>query len=150
MAAPYPITHSPDHPIPRAVLFDVDFTLIYPGPMFRGEGYQLFCSRYGIAVDPVRFAHAVADAAPLLEGPEDAEYDAEVCVAYTRRIIEGMGGAGERLDDCAREIYAEWASCHHFELYDEVPAVLRGLDAAGVRIGLVSNSHRSLASFETH
>lgn len=24
----------------RAVFFDVDFTLIYPGPTFRGEGYQ--------------------------------------------------------------------------------------------------------------
>src|SRR5439155_25485266 len=120
--------------IVRAVLFDVDFTLIYPGPTFGGEGYQLFCSRYGMSVDAGRFAHAVAGAAPLLEGPEDAEYDAEIFVAYTRRIIEGMGGSGSRIDECAREIYAEWASCQHFELYEEVPDVLRALDAAGGRM----------------
>jgi HAD superfamily hydrolase (TIGR01662 family) len=133
-----------------AVFFDVDFTLIHPGPTFQAEGYQAFCARYGIEVDPPRFSDAVARAAPLLDGPDDAPYDAEIYVAYTRRIIEGMGGAGARLDDCAREIYAEWAACHHFELYDEVPDVLRSLAAAGLRIGLISNSHRSLASFESH
>ena len=26
----------------RAVFFDVDFTLIYPGPMFQAEGYRAF------------------------------------------------------------------------------------------------------------
>jgi len=25
-----------------AVFFDVDFTLIYPGPTFQGEGYRRF------------------------------------------------------------------------------------------------------------
>ena len=37
----------------QAVFFDVDFTLIYPGPTFRGEGYQAFCARYGMDVDAV-------------------------------------------------------------------------------------------------
>jgi hypothetical protein len=32
----------------RAVFFDVDFTLIYPGPTFLGEGYQQFCERHGL------------------------------------------------------------------------------------------------------
>ena len=36
----------------RAVLFDVDFTLIYPGPAFRGEGYQAFGQRHGMSLDP--------------------------------------------------------------------------------------------------
>ena len=36
----------------RAVLFDVDFTLIYPGPTFQGEGYERFCTQHGILVDP--------------------------------------------------------------------------------------------------
>jgi len=53
----------------RAVLFDVDFTLIYPGPAFRGEGYQAFGHRHGMTLDPSRFDHAVASAAPLLDGP---------------------------------------------------------------------------------
>jgi HAD superfamily hydrolase (TIGR01549 family) len=132
------------------VFFDVDFTLIYPGPVFRGEGYQAFGARYDMALDPSTFDRAVTSAAPLLDGPEDAPYDADIFVAYTRHIIEQMGGRGARLDDCARDIYEEWAACQHFELYDEVPHVLRQIAAAGVRIGLISNSHRCLASFQTH
>ena len=40
---------------PAAVFFDVDFTLIYPGPTFQGEGYARFCARHGIAVDQRRW-----------------------------------------------------------------------------------------------
>lgn len=134
----------------RAVVFDVDFTLIYPGPTFHGEGYQAFCARHGIVVDPGRFEQAVASAAPLLDGPDDAPYAAELFIGYTRHIIEQMGGAGAALDACAREIYDEWAACRHFELFEDVPGVLRALAAAGVRIGLISNSHRRLDSFRSH
>jgi putative hydrolase of the HAD superfamily len=136
--------------ITRAVFFDVDFTLIYPGPMFRGEGYRAFCERYGIEVDIGRFEQAVSSAAPLLDDPEDPAYNAEIFVKYTRHIIEQMGGRGERLDPCAREIYREWAACQHFELYEDVAPMLRRIAAAGVRIGLISNSHRCLASFQAH
>jgi len=134
----------------RAVLFDVDFTLIYPGPTFRGEGYHSFCARYGIDVDPRGFNRAVASAAPILDGPGDAIYDVEIFVRYTRHIIEQMGGRGHQLDACAREINAEWAACQHFELYQEVPRVLRSLSESGVLLGLVSNTHRCLASFLEH
>ncbi|HKT81163.1 MAG TPA: HAD family hydrolase [Vicinamibacterales bacterium] len=133
----------------RAVLFDVDFTLIYPGPTFQGQGYRAFCEQHGLIVDESRFELGIAAAAGILDGPGDP-YDAEVFVAYTRRIIETMGGTGERVDACARQIYDEWAACHHFHLYDEVPDVLRALSQAGMRIGLVSNSHRCLASFQSH
>jgi putative hydrolase of the HAD superfamily len=61
-----------------------------------------------------------------------------------------MGGDGEAIEECAREMYREWGACHHFELYDDVPAVLQALSAAGIRIGLISNSHRCLASFQSH
>jgi len=134
----------------KAIFFDVDFTLIHPGPTFRGEGYRAFCARYGMDVDASKFTDAVAAAAPLLEGPEDAPYAAEIFIDYTRRIIEGMGGTGPRLDACAREMYTEWAACQHFEMYDEVPGVLRTLAGAGLRIGLISNSHRCMASFQSH
>jgi HAD superfamily hydrolase (TIGR01549 family) len=133
----------------RAVLFDVDFTLIYPGPTFRGEGYQAFCARYGMDVDPSKFEAGVASAAPLLESPDDV-YDPEIFIAYTSRIIEVMGGAGSRVDECSREIYREWAACQHFELYDDVPEVLRQLSDSGLRVGLISNTHRCLASFQSH
>jgi len=131
------------------VLFDVDFTLIYPGPTFRGEGYQAFCARYGMEVDPSLFETGVASAAPLLHSRDDV-YDPEIFIAYTSRIIEVMGGAGARVDECSREIYREWAACQHFELYDDVPDVLQHLSNSGLRIGLISNTHRCLASFQSH
>ena len=133
----------------KAVLFDVDFTLIYPGPTFRGEGYQAFCARYGMDVDPALFEPGVASAAPLLNSPDDV-YDPEIFIAYTSHIIERMGGQGPRVDECSREIYREWAACQHFELYDDVPAALRQLSEAGLRVGLISNTHRCLASFQSH
>jgi len=134
----------------KAVLFDVDFTLIYPGPTFQGEGYRAFCARHGVEVDAGLFDRAVQSAAQLLDLPEDTAYDDEIHVRYTRHIVEGMGGKGDALDAIAREIYREWAACQHFELYDDVPPVLRELHAAKIRIGLVSNSHRCLASFQSH
>ena len=132
------------------MFFDVDFTLIYPGPTFQGEGYRQFCARYGIGVDAGRFNDAVLAASTILDEQQDHVYDAEIFVRYTRRIIEGMGGTGPHLDDCAREIYDEWAACQHFHLYDDVAATLRRLAGRGLKIGLISNSHRPLAAFEEH
>jgi putative hydrolase of the HAD superfamily len=133
----------------RAVFFDVDFTLIYPGPRFQASGYQDFCARHGVTVDPAAFTRAVADAATGLD-PGDDQYDAQLYVDYTKRIIEGMGGRGSAVDAAAREIYDEWAACRHFTMYDDVPDVLRELHASGLKIGLISNSHRCLSSFQTH
>jgi HAD superfamily hydrolase (TIGR01662 family) len=137
-----------------AVLFDVDFTLIRPGPMFQGEGYYAFCARYLIDVDPAAFDSAVASASSILDDSAGSAYDAELFVAYTRHIIEQMGGntggTPGAVDACAREIYAEWAANQHFELYDDVPAVLQRLNGAGIRVGLISNSHRCLDSFQSH
>ena len=61
-----------------------------------------------------------------------------------------MGGAGPALDVVAQEMYDEWAEHHHFSLYDDVAGTLRGLQEAGLRLGLISNSHRPLASFQSH
>lgn len=133
----------------RAVFFDVDFTLIHPGPAFGGAGYQSFCARHGIDVDPAVFDEAVASASVLLDA-RGGIYDPQVFIDYTRRIIQGMGGAGPQLDAAARDIYDEWAACQHFSLYDDVPEVLRTLHAAGLKIGLISNTQRCLASFQTH
>jgi len=134
----------------KAVFFDVDFTLIYPGPTFQGVGYQRFCASYGIDVDPSRFHEAVVSASVILDEQQDQTYDPGIFVQYTRRIIEGMGGSGDQLDPCAKEIYAEWAGCQHFFLYDDVTPVLRELAARGVQVGLISNSHRCLSSFQEH
>lgn len=133
-----------------AVFFDVDFTLIYPGPTFQGEGYARFAAQYGITIDRARFGDAVRAASSILDEAQEHTYDADVFVRYTRRIVEQMGGTGDRLDDCARQIYNEWAGNQHFFLYDDVSAVLTELARRGLRLGLISNSHRCLSSFQQH
>lgn len=140
--------------VPRrtdAVFFDVDFTLIYPGPAFQGVGYRGFCAKHGIAVDEVQFDEAVRAALASLDDAGHV-YDDEIFIRYTRRIIEGMGGqaAEDVLDACASEIYVEWARCHHFYLYDDVADVMRQLSDSGIKVGLISNSHRSLEEFQAH
>jgi len=134
----------------KAVFFDVDFTLIYPGPTFQGEGYARFCARRGITVEPSRFGAAVRAASSILDEAQEHVYDAEIFVRYTGRIIQEMGGTGDAVADCAREIYDEWAENQHFFLYDDVAPVLRELAARGLKIGLISNSHRPLTSFQQH
>lgn len=133
----------------RAVFFDIDFTLIHPGPAFQGSGYREFCARHGVDVDPLVFDQAVTRAGDVLD-PGSGEYDAQVYIDYTCRIIEGMGGCGPHVETAAREIYREWAACHHFFLYDDVPDVLRELHGRGIKIGLISNSHRCMESFQSH
>jgi HAD superfamily hydrolase (TIGR01662 family) len=132
-----------------AVFFDVDFTLIHPGPRFQGVGYQASCARYGIAIDASKFEAAVAGASSALESA-DQLYDDRLFVGYTRRIIELMGGTGAAIEAVAEQMYEEWAEHRHFSLYDDVPETLRELRERGVRLGLISNSHRCLASFQSH
>ena len=133
-----------------AVFFDVDFTLIYPGPTFRGEGYCRFGTRHGLVLEASRFEVAVRLAAPILDAAQGDIYDAAIFHRYTARIIEAMGGRGPAVERCAIEIYDEWAANHHFEMYSDVPLALRAIAQRGIRIGLISNSHRCLASFQSH
>jgi putative hydrolase of the HAD superfamily len=132
-----------------AVFFDVDFTLIHPGPRFQGAGYEACCARHGVQVDASRFDAAVAGAASVLDSA-DVIYDADLYVKYTRRIIELMGGSSSAIEAVARELYDDWAEQHHFSLYDDVLETLETLRTTGVRAGLISNSHRCLASFQSH
>jgi putative hydrolase of the HAD superfamily len=134
----------------RGIFFDVDFTLIYPGPTFQAQGYASFCARHRIDIDRSRFTAAVVGASAILDDAQDHVYRADIFVRYTRRVIEGMGGRGATLDACAREIYDEWAACQHFFLYEDVAPALRELAARGFTLGLISNSHRCLVSFQEH
>ena len=141
-------------PAPReridAVFFDVDFTLIHPGPAFHGEGYRAFAARHGLLVDASRFEHAVREAAVELERLQDGVYRPEPFLRYVSRVLTRMGAVGDGIETCALEIYDEWALCHHFALYDDVSPTLAALHAAGYRIGLISNTHRCLDSFQSH
>ncbi len=83
----------------------------------------------------------MAGAAGTLDSA-DRLYDPALFVAYTRRIIELMGGAGPAVETVAREIYDDWAEHHHFSLYDDVA----GHAAGAARARRPARPHLQLAS----
>jgi HAD superfamily hydrolase (TIGR01662 family) len=86
----------------------------------------------------------------ILDEVEEPVYDDGLFIHYTATIIEHMGGRGAGVVAAARRIYEQWATNHHFEMYDDVPEVLAGLVEQGFKIGAISNSHRSLDAFTDH
>jgi HAD superfamily hydrolase (TIGR01549 family) len=134
----------------KAVLFDVDFTLVKPGPDLGPEGYQLLGRRFGLELDPTRYAEARAAAMKTLEMHPELDHDEEVWVLFTERIIRGMGGDSDRAYECAVEMTRAWEHAHNFELFDDTLPVLDELRKHGLSLGLVSNTGRDLDAFVRH
>jgi putative hydrolase of the HAD superfamily len=134
----------------RAVLFDVDFTLVKPGPDLGPEGYRLLGRRFGLELDPARYAEARAAAIETVERHPELDHDEEVWVLFTERIIRGMGGDSDRAYECAVEMTRGWEQAANFELFEDTLPVLAELRAHGLKIGLVSNTGRDLAAFVAH
>ena len=134
----------------RAVLFDVDFTLVKPGPDLGPTGYQVLGRRFGLELDPERYAEARAAAIETVERHPELDHDEEVWVLFTERIIRGMGGDSERAYQCAVEMTRAWEHAENFELYEDTLPVLAALRGYGLRIGLVSNTGRDLVAFVAH
>ena len=136
--------------IVRAVLFDVDFTIAKPGPTLGPEGYRLAGERHGLSLDPARYEAARAAAVEDLEHHPELDHDEEVWVRFTQDIICGMGGAGEAVQEVAREILDGWEHAPNFELYEDALPVLSQLRGHGLKLGLVSNTSRDLDAFIRH
>jgi HAD superfamily hydrolase (TIGR01549 family) len=134
----------------RAVLFDVDFTLVKPGPDLGPEGYQALGRRFGLELDPARHAEARAAAIEAVERHPELDHDEEVWVLFTERIIRGMGGDSDRAYEAAVEMTRAWENAANFELYEDALPVLAALRGHGLRIGLVSNTGRDLDAFVSH
>jgi HAD superfamily hydrolase (TIGR01662 family) len=134
----------------KAVLFDVDFTLARPGPELMPEGYVRCGERHGLALDESRYGEA-RDAALLdLKRHPELEHDESIWVAFTERIVLGMGGAAPASHEVAVEITSRWARHENFELYEDVLPVLEALREEGLKLGLVSNSARDVREFARH
>ena len=134
----------------RAVLFDVDFTLARPGPELGPDGYVRAGQRHGLRLEAARY-EAARDAALVdLRRHPEFEHDDEIWFRFTERIVRGMGGDADSAYDCAIEITRGWERHENFELYDDVPDALAALRAAGLGIGLISNSARDVREFARH
>jgi HAD superfamily hydrolase (TIGR01662 family) len=134
----------------RAVLFDVDFTLVRPGPELGPEGYVRAGERHGLTLDPSAY-EAARDAALVdLKRHPELEHDEEIWFSFTERIVLGMGGVQPASHACAVEITRGWERHDNFELYDDTIPALTELRRAGLKIGLVSNSARDIHEFARH
>jgi HAD superfamily hydrolase (TIGR01549 family) len=134
----------------RAVLFDVDFTLAKPGPDLGPEGYRVLGRRFGLELDPARYREARDAAIATLERHPELEHDEELWIAFTERIIRGMGGDAEGARDCAAAMTRAWEHAANFELYEDVLPTLAELRRLGLLLGLVSNTGRDLDEFVAH
>jgi putative hydrolase of the HAD superfamily len=134
----------------RAVLFDVDFTIARPGPELGPEGYKRLGARFGLELDPSRYAVARERAVEGIRRHPELEHDEEIWVAFTERIIRGMGGDTDSAYECAVEMTRAWEHAEHFELYEDALPVLEELRARDLKLGLVSNTGRDLDRFVAH
>ena len=134
----------------QAVLFDLDFTLAKPGPDLGPEGYQRLGRRFGLELEPALYKDARAKAVEGLHKHPDFRHDEEIWVAFTERIIRGMGGNADRAYECAVEMTRAWEKAHNFDLFDDVLPVLADLRARGLKLGLVSNTGRDVDEFLAH
>ena len=135
--------------VTKAVFFDVDFTLIHPGPTFQGHGYAEACARHG--VPPTRRGSTPRWRRP----PRRSTRRAARTIPRSSSTTPGAssrGWAAAAPASMPRPAISttQWSACHHFTLYEEVPEVLRALHADGFTIGLISNTQRSLKTFEEH
>jgi putative hydrolase of the HAD superfamily len=132
----------------RAVLFDVDFTLARPGPELGPDAYRRAGERYGLELDPALYEPSRLHALEGLQKHPELEHDEEIWVAFTERIVRGMGaGDSARARECAREIELRWEGSFNFDLYDDVVPTLESLREHGLKLGLVSNGVRDLDVF---
>jgi putative hydrolase of the HAD superfamily len=134
----------------RAVLFDVDFTLFRPGPELGPEGYRRVGERHGLDLVPERYAEARAAAIDELQASRDLVHDEEVWIAFTERIVLGMGGDPSGARACAADMVREWERHENFSLYEDALPALDDLRRRGLKLGLVSNGQRDLDEFAAH
>jgi putative hydrolase of the HAD superfamily len=134
----------------KAVLFDVDFTLTRPGPELGSQGYVSAGRRCGLELDESLYEQSVASARERLERHPELEHDEEVWIAFTERVVAGMGGDADQARTCALEILDAWERSENFDLYDDALPALDDLRSRGLKIGLVSNGTRDLAAFVEH
>ncbi len=132
----------------RAVLFDVDFTVLRPNALFSAAGYAATGARFGLSLDQGRWEAAQRQAYAAVKarraGRGNAHDDA-VYEVIAGAIVAAMGGGEPGLvARCAAAIVDQWGRCQNFSLYRDVKPCLERLRAADLAVGLVSNTNRDL------
>ena len=74
----------------KAVLFDVDFTLVRPGPELGPEGYVRAGERHGLTLDASLYDEARNAALQELKRHPELEHDETIWYAFTERVVRAM------------------------------------------------------------
>ena len=77
-----------------AVFFDVDFTLIHPGPTFQGDGYREVCARHGVDVDPGALRRGRRERVVAARRRQDGSTIRSLHRLHAARSSQRMGGSG--------------------------------------------------------
>jgi putative hydrolase of the HAD superfamily len=132
----------------RAVLFDVDFTLVKPGSHLGSDPYQRLGREHGL--DAARYPEAWAAATRSLPRDPELRHDEELWYALSERVFRGMGGEEDLARDLAARLTRLWEDPANFDLYDDALPVMAELRGHRLRLGLVSNTHREIDDFVAH
>jgi putative hydrolase of the HAD superfamily len=129
----------------RAVTLDAAGTLVAVAEPV-GETYARTAGRHGLRINPAkaeeRFRRAFAVAPPLaFPGASPTRLDAHERAWWYAIVRQALGAAarGASLDACFEELYAHYATAAAWRVLPEVPGVLAGLRARGLRLAVVSN-----------
>jgi putative hydrolase of the HAD superfamily len=137
------------------MLFDLDYTLVHPGPALGPEGYRRAGERFGLRLDPARWPQAVQAATAAVAARRAATghvHDDGLVEVIARAMVEGLGGGDPAAVAATVAAIAEaWARPETFAAYEDVPGCLAVLRAAGVQLALVSNAvGHDIAATLTH
>jgi len=132
----------------RLVLLDVDFTLIRPRAVFDGAGYAAHAERVGAVIDPGRYEQARMAAAAMVFGARSSlEHSGDEHERFPAELVREMGADPETARRVGAVAAEAWNDPANFCLYDDARPVVEALRAAGLTLGLVSNTHRDLPRF---
>lgn len=139
---------------PRLVVFDVDYTLMYPWRYFDAPGYVEVGRRFGFDLDERRWPQAIHAMMDVMderrEVPADG-HDDGLMHAIAAAVLRALGGDNEaRVQAAADEQIERWHQIENFSLYEDVLPCLKRLDRAGVGGALISNTARDLNEAVAH
>jgi putative hydrolase of the HAD superfamily len=106
--------------------------------------------RFGVPLDLDSYPTAREAALVDLKRHPELDHDEEIWVAFTERIVRGMGADPSAARAIGVEITSAWQRHENFELYEDALPVLEELHTRGLKLGLVSNSARDMHAFARH
>ena len=115
------------------------------------EGYVRCGERHGLSLDASRYEARARRRARRSETASRARpRRGDLGRVHRARSSSAWAGRARSRTDVAVELTSRWEHHENFELYEDVLPVLEALRAAGLKIGLVSNSARDVRDFARH